>query len=80
MEFLIAEDQKSIIGLRFLTESTESSVSIKRKTANGKIVGGLEIASKDLVQRFFGITGTQKKTTAFPVTKDCENILVVHIK
>jgi len=80
VELLIAPDKPSVVGVRFLVESTEKSISIKRKVIDGKIVGGVEISAKYYVEKLFGIIGTQKKTTNYPVTKDADNILVIHTK
>lgn len=81
VELLKDPEKPSLYGVRFLESATEESVSIKRKIADGKIVGGIEISSKGHIEQIFGILGTQKKTTVYPVTKDeNDNILIIHIK
>lgn len=80
VEFLTNPNQNSIVGVRLLENATVSSIPAKRKTVDGKPVNGLVIASKPMAQKLFGIRGTQKGTTKYPVTKDSDDILVIHIK
>lgn len=70
----------SEIGVQFFEEAEEKSIPIKRKKSGGKFVGGLEISSKVYMEKIFGITGTQKKTTTYPVKKESKDTLVVMIK
>ena len=77
VEFLKArENGKLCIGLKFLKEYTSNSIIIKRrKQANGKLVGGMDIANKRVVEDLFGITGTANKATRFEVKRYEDNIL-----
>lgn len=77
VEFLTARDGgKLCVGLKFLKESTSNSIIIKRrKQADGKLVGGMDIANKSVVGNLFGIIGTANKATRFEVKKYEENIL-----
>ena len=79
-ELLSDKTRIDIVGVRFLTQSTEKSIVIKRKHQKGKIVGGMDISSKYYAEKLFGMIGTQKKTTNYAVTKESENILVIHTK
>jgi len=80
VELLRDPTRANIIGVRFLIDSTEKSIVIKRKTSGGKIVGGIDISSKHHIEKLFGNVGIQRKTTNYSVTKESENILVVHTK
>lgn len=80
VELLTDPEKPSVVGIRFLRESTENSIQIKRRTANGKVIGGMDIVGKSYMEKLFGIAGTQNKATKYPVTKDSENILVIHTR
>lgn len=80
VELLTDPDRPYIVGICFLEESTKTSVQIKRKKIDGKVVGGIDIASKSHVEKLFGVAGTQSKTTNYSITKEEDNILVIHIK
>ena len=81
-ELLQDPSRPSTVGVRLLEESTEDSIKIKRKIMKGKVTGGIDIPSKNHMEKLFGITGTQNKTTHFSVKKekDEKNILVIYTK
>ncbi len=80
-EIFSDSEQSSAFGIQFLEESTPNSIVIKRKQANGKPVGGIELSSKAHLEKMFGVLGigTQKKTTRYSVKRDksLENFLVL---
>lgn len=78
-EFLKArENGKLCIGIKFLKEATTNSILIKRrKTNDGKLVSGMDISNKRVIEDLFGITGTANKATHFDIKKYEDNILGV---
>lgn len=83
VELLKANDgNKLFIGVRFLKseDRTENALPIKRRMVNGKIVGGIDIMNKGMMQDLFGDTGTQNRVTRFCVKKDPDdsNILIIY--
>ena len=66
------------VGVKFLKEAEQNSVVIKRrKTKEGKVVGGIDITNKGAIEGLFGITGSANKVTRFEVKKYNENILEI---
>jgi hypothetical protein len=68
------------IGVLFLKEASLDSIKISRKKmANGKLVGGIEVANSRVLESLFGLAATAKKTTRYDVKKDdaYPNFLVV---
>ena len=78
-EFLKArENGKLCIGIKFLKEATPNSILIKRrKMSDGKLVAGMDISNKRVIEDLFGITGTASIATRFDVKKYEDNILGV---
>ena len=72
-------NNKLCIGVRFLQNSTQDSIAVKRKVVDGKTIAGLTIENKGIIEELFGITGTAKKATRYNVEKDNdENILIIY--
>ena len=68
------------IGVQFLKESTVDAIKISRKkTANGKFVGGIDISCKKVLENLFGLAATANTITRYDVKIDdsFENFLVV---
>ena len=68
------------IGVQFLKETTPDSLKIHRKKmANGRFVGGIEITNSRVLESLFGLAATAKKMTRYDVKKDdaFENFVVV---
>lgn len=80
VELLTDPEKPSVVGIRFLEESTEKSIPIKRRISNNKVIGGMDIAGKYYMEKLFGMVGIQNKTTKYSVTKDSENILIIHTR
>ena len=59
------------IGVLFLKEVSSDSIKISRKKmANGKFVGGIEISNSKVLESLFGLAATAKKATRYEVKKD----------
>lgn len=54
------EKGKAVIAVKFLTEPDEESIPIKRKIQNGKLVKGMTIVNKGVVEEKFGKDGANK--------------------
>lgn len=68
------------IGVQFLKESVTDSIKISRKKmSNGKLVGGVDISNKKVLENLFGLAATAKQATRYDVKKDdsFENFLVI---
>ena len=68
------------IGVLFLKEASPDSLKISRKKmANGKFVGGVEISNSKVLEGLFGLAATAKKATRYDVKKDnaYENFVVI---
>lgn len=68
------------IGVLFLKEASPDSIKISRKKmANGKYIGGIDISNSKVLESLFGLAATAKKATRYDVKKDnsYENFLVV---
>ncbi|MDE7163516.1 MAG: hypothetical protein K2O44_05510 [Clostridia bacterium] len=74
------KNNKLCIGVRFLTNTTQDSIKVKRKVVDGKTITGLTIENKSIIEELFGITGTARKTTRYNVEKDniADNILIIY--
>lgn len=72
-------NNKLCIGVRFLSSATDDSLRISRKKANGKLVGGIEISNKVILEGLFGLAASAQKTTRYDVKKDdsFENFLII---
>lgn len=75
--FLKSRDNgKLCIGLKFLKEYAPNSIAIgRRKTKDGKIVAGIDVTNKRVMEDLFGPTGSANKATRFDVKKYDYNIL-----
>lgn len=75
-------NNKKCIGIKFLKndEAEENTLPIKRKTSNGKVVGGLDIACKGVLEKLFGPAASASKITRYNIKKDPEadNILIIY--
>ncbi|HIX08886.1 MAG TPA: hypothetical protein H9683_01740 [Firmicutes bacterium] len=73
-------NNKLCIGVRFIKNTTQDSIKIKRRISDGKAIAGLTIENKGIVEELFGITGTARKTTRYNVEKDNDedNILIIY--
>lgn len=73
-------NNKLCIGVRFIENTTQDSIKIKRRISDGKTIAGLTIENKGIVEELFGITGTARKTTRYNVEKDNDedNILIIY--
>ena len=59
------------IGVLFLKEASSDSIKISRKKmANGKFVGGIDISNSKVLESLFGLAATAKKATRYEVKKD----------
>lgn len=68
------------IGVRLLKEPTDHSLAVSRKKdTNGKILSGMDITNKQVIESLFGPAGSAKKVTRYNVRKDTEseNILII---
>lgn len=76
VEFLKArENGKLCIGIKFLKESTTNSILIKRRISGGKLVAGMDISNKRVVESLFGPIGGASKATRLDVKKYADDIL-----
>lgn len=68
------------IGVQFLKESTSDAIKVSRKKAkNGKVVGGIDISCKKVLENLFGLAATANTVTRYDVKADnsFENFLVI---
>lgn len=74
------KNNKLCIGVRFLKSSTQDCIKVKRKIIDGKIISGVTIENKNIVEELFGITGTARKATRYNVEKDRDDdkILIIY--
>ena len=73
-------NNKLCIGVRLLRESTANSLAVSRKKdSNGKMVTGMDISNKRVIEELFGPSGSAQKTTRYNVRRDetAENILII---
>lgn len=82
VEFLKDTSDSTKIGIRFLMEPSADSVVIKRRQANGKTVGGIDVSSKCHMEKLFGNKGTHDGTTHYDIVKDqdADDTLIVIVK
>ena len=69
------------IGVLFIKDSTTDSIKIcRKKMANGKYVGGIDISNSKVLESLFGLAATAKKVTRYDVKKDdsYKNFLVIY--
>ncbi len=71
------EKGKVVVGVKFLTDYTDNSIPIKRKTLNGKTVAGMTVRNKDAIERLFGKDGANKGMVRHQVAPAGENILKI---
>ena len=69
---------KLSVGIKFLKESMQNSITIKRrKTKDGKVVGGIDITNKGAIEGLFGIAGSANKVSHFDVKKHSDDTLEI---
>lgn len=70
VEFMRDTVNENIIGLRFWNKNAnDNCVLVKQKTDNGKKIGGIEIANKQLLESIFGDVANGNTITRFRVKK-----------
>lgn len=72
---------KLFVGIRLLKEYSADAFHISRKKVNGKVITGMEISNKHVMEVLFGVSGSADKTTQYEVRKDEdeENVLVISL-
>ena len=59
------------IGVLFVKEASPDSIKISRKkTKDGKYIGGVDISNSKVLESLFGLAATAKKVTRYDVKKD----------
>lgn len=70
VEFMNDTSNENIIGLRFWNRcANDNCVLVKQKVDNGKKIGGIEIANKQLLESIFGDVANCNTITRFRVKK-----------
>lgn len=70
VEFLKDTENENIVGLRFWNKhANDNCVLVKQKVDNGKKIGGIEIANKQLLESIFGDVANCNTITRFRVKK-----------
>ena len=73
-QFLVNEENKNLIGVRFWKAEYESKISnsvpLMQKESKGKPIGGVDIANSNLLKAIFGLVVANKNTTKFRVRRD----------
>ena len=66
-----------IIAVKFLEESENDTISIKRKMQNGKIVKGMTVVNKGVITELFGKNGNNDGMVRYKVELIENNILKI---
>lgn len=70
---------KTCIGILLLREKAENSIKITKRLYKGEYARSFSLNNKSVMEKLFGIRGTQNKVTNYPVEKDANepNLLVI---
>lgn len=71
------ENGKSVIAVKFLTEYEEDSIPITRKVQKEKIIAGMTVRNKGIVEELFGKDGANDGMVRHGVECVAENILKI---
>lgn len=77
-QFLKAkENGKTVIGVKFLNEHEEDSIQITRKVQKDKIIAGMTVRNKGLIEELFGKDGSNDGMVRHGVELVGNNILKI---
>ena len=70
---------KAVIAVKFLEEYEEDSIPIKRKQQNGKVIQGMSVVNKGVIEEVFGKDGSNDGTVRRKVEliPEADNILKI---
>ena len=71
------EKNKTVIAVKFLVDYEENSIPITRKTQNNKVIAGMTVRNKGLIEDLFGKNGTNDGMIRHDVELVSENILKI---
>ena len=71
------QNGKVIIAVKFLEESDENCIRIKRKRVDGKVIQGMTVRNKGTIEKIFGKNGVKQGMTRYPVALVEKNILKI---
>ncbi|SCX17626.1 hypothetical protein SAMN02910339_02458 [Lachnospiraceae bacterium YSD2013] len=77
-QFLMGKDKgKPVIAVKFLNEYEEDSVPITRKVQKEKIIAGMTVRNKGIVEELFGKDGANDGMVRHSVERVSDNILKI---
>ena len=71
------EKGKTVIGVKFLTEYEENAITITRKIQKDKVISGMTVRNKGLIEELFGRDGANDSMIRHGVELAGENILKI---
>ncbi len=71
------ENGKAVVAVKFLEESEENCIAIKRKKVDGKTVQGMTVRNKGTIEKIFGKKGVNEGMNRYPVLLVEKNILKI---
>ena len=71
------EKGKSVIGVKFMTEYEENAVPITRKVQKGKVIAGMTVRNKGIIEELFGKDGSNDGMVRHSVELAGDNILKI---
>lgn len=71
------EKSKSVIAVKFLTEYEEDSIPITRKVQKEKVIAGMTVRNKGIVEELFGKDGSNDGMVRHGVERVDDNILKI---
>lgn len=72
------ENGRAVVAVKFLREYEENTIPIKRKVQNGKIVAGMTVRNKGIIEELFGKDGSNDGMIRRDVKLDGEDILIIN--
>ena len=71
------EKGKSVIGVKFMTEYEENAVPITRKVQKEKVIAGMTVRNKGIIEELFGKDGSNDGMVRHSVELAGDNILKI---
>ena len=71
------ENGKTVIGVKFLMDADSDTILVKRKVQNGKIIQGMTVVNKGIIEELFGKDGSNDGMVRHKVELMDGNILKI---
>lgn len=71
------ENGKPVIAVKFLEEHEDNSIPITRKVQKEKVIAGMTVRNKGLIESLFGKDGANDGMVRHGVEKEADNILKI---